>query len=337
MAFDWVRFFEQHNIPYATRGANVGRGHVNCQCPWCGASDPSQHLSVDLQDRGYRCFRNPSHRGRSRARLIQALLRCSREHAEDLAGTSRPPLPHNQDVSTKVASLLGVSSGQQSRSEKLSFPSEFKSLSRRSVLAEPFWAYLRGRDYSDHQIKWLADTYNLQYAVRGPFRYRVIIPVYDSRGNLITWTGRSISPDAEIRYRTLPVSGEGLTALAPPGELLLGMPVLRDCVGAEALVVCEGPFDALRISAIGHEHGVYGTCLFGLNVSNAQSELLAQLSSQFPRIWVCLDDDARLVVLRILDRLALVNCRWAKLPDGVKDPGALSNNQASRFIKSLAA
>ncbi len=66
--------------------------------------------------------------------------------------------------------------------------------------------------------KWLAEAYNLHYAVSGRFAYRIIIPITDRLGKVATWTGRAIDREADIRYLTLKTD----EARAAPGELLLG-------------------------------------------------------------------------------------------------------------------
>jgi DNA primase len=104
---------------------------------------------------------------------------------------------------------------------------------------------------------------------------------------------------------------------------------------AAVLVVCEGPFDAFRITTFGHKFGVYGTCLFGLNVSDTQAGLLEDLSDWFNKIILLLDpEEAGLTQLRLLDQLNRVPISTSGLPKGVKDPGELSAEAASALIQS---
>ena len=92
MRFDWENFFKANRIEYRAGSSR----EIVIKCPWCGVNDPSHHLSVNLDGKGFRCFRSENHRGRNPARLVQALLRCSMEHARSLCVmTSWTPTSEN--------------------------------------------------------------------------------------------------------------------------------------------------------------------------------------------------------------------------------------------------
>jgi hypothetical protein len=213
----------------------------------------------------------------------------------------------------------------------LQLPTQFHPLSPRG-LGRSFWAYLRSRDYTNVQIAWLADRYRLHYAIVGDWGYRLIIPIYDAQGNLMTWTARAVT-DSAMRYKTL--SKSAVPTCGAPTNTLLGVEWLMHVEDARALVICEGPLDALRVSALGHAAGVFGTCLFGLNLSAAQLNLLAQLCSQYTHGYLLLDPDARLKSYALLERCAHMNVQLLHCPAGVEDPGALPQSAAG-WVCSLA-
>jgi DNA primase len=189
---------------------------------------------------------------------------------------------------------------------------------------------LHARGYSQQEAWQLAADYNLQYAIIGVWRYRLIIPFYDSLGKLVSWTGRSIVPDEKLRYKTL----DSKTALVMPTSLLLSLPMLWTASYPKALIICEGPFDAMRITVTGAASGVYGTCLFGLQISDAQVALLEQLATRF-KLYLLLDHDAQMQAFGISQRLARLGCEVLLMPYDVKDPGALSSAQTSTFITEV--
>jgi hypothetical protein len=116
-------------------------------------------------------------------------------------------------------------------------------------------------------------------------------------------------------------------------QCLLGLPLLWSAMSAKLLVVCEGPFDALRISALGHDVGVWGTCLFGLNASEAQALQLIALRRRFDRIALCLDMGAEMSVLRLQEMLRTAGItRLAPLD--VKDAGELKSREGRELINS---
>jgi hypothetical protein len=239
--------------------------------------------------------------------------------------------------------MLGVANSSETRLPP-QMPREFKALfgrSRTAPFSAPFWNYLEARGFSAAEASWAAERFRLHYALRGSYRYRIIVPVYDERGRLASWTARSILADAEVRYKALLVNPRdgynGPLALCAPGQLLLDYVQLMKAENARVLALCEGPFDAIRISTLGHRHGIYGTCLFGLNITDNQVALLETLLSRFQRLVLLLDPDAALLRLRIRDYLGRLPVSFGVLPEGVEDPGALMPKQAAPLFQTWLA
>ena len=319
MALDWFSFLRQHGIRYTTEGPNASRGRVNIKCPFCGNSDPSEHLGISLSGHGYSCWRDASHRGRDQSRLVAILAGVSIAEARRITGGAAP-IPPDEELAQSVRKKLGVVDAEEERITTLEFPPEFKSLNTNNPFSDQFRDYLTERGYKKSQLKWLVDTYDLQYATRGRFRYRIVIPVLNRWNELQTWTARSILPDQELRYLSLKADQQ----ICAPKETLLGLPLLWSCPSPRALVICEGPFDAFWITAYGRSMGVYATCLFGLSMQPQQAELLAQLRQRFPYMTVLLDESATMQAVKMASygiRLAI-----DRLPSNVKDPATMSVN-----------
>lgn len=327
---DWQRFLRQRNVEFVTKGPNTARDHISIRCPWCGDADPSQHLGISLKGRGWGCFRNRAHRGKSAARLIQKLLGCSFEEAKRLSGVEASQTPTVDALAASYALLKGTRT-LNSRSRRLTLPPEFKPLLSGSRFAEPFRDYLTERGYRASQIRWLAENYDLRYCIKGAFAYRIIIPIRGRYGELLSWTARAIEPDAIPRYKTLRVTPDERdptqpVAIIPSNETLLGLPVLWNASNPNTLVLVEGPFDALKLTAFGHSMGLYGASLFGLNVYPSQITEILALSERFQRVCLLLDEDAELHRLRLLSELSVVNPVVLKMPEGSDDPGAMSGS-----------
>lgn len=321
---------EAHGVEFRISGKN----EILTRCPQCGASDPSQHLAISTRGRGWRCLRNPRlHRGRSYSKLLVGLLSCSIERARELVGEEAVTrLPDNEEFATNWRKQLGLSEPVTTRPKTLSLPREFKPLNDNSPRAGVFWKYLYKRGYSPEQAAWAAKAYNLHYALSGKYAYRLIVPIYSFDGKLLTWTARGIA-DQDIRYLTL----KGDDAVAAPGESLLGLSLLYRAKLCRCLVICEGPFDAIAVSTLGHEYGVWGTCLFGLECSTKQADLLCDLDSRFDRSRLLLDPDAILRILHMRQSLPR-RCAALAIPNGYKDPGELiEDRNGAKFIASLAA
>lgn len=337
MPFDWEGFLRRHRVDYVTRGPNVGPGEVNVRCPLCGDADPSHHMGISLSGRGWSCLRSRAHSGKSRARLIQLILRCSEDDARRLAGYDTAP-PRTEDDLRKVLDKLENKS-QDLDSGPLTMPNEFKPLLKGGVLSRPFVEYVRGRGYQGAELEWVAREYNLHYATSGPFAYRLIIPVRDRHGALLTWTGRAVSQSVEPRYKTLSTDPEfapnGRPARLPTSRTLLGLGLLHQAAAPAALVVCEGPMDAIRLTCFGRHLGVYATCLFGLNASEEQAAELEILRGKFPAVFLCIDAGEELRRTQLLGALSSVGARALPLPTGVKDPGDLSPDQTILLATSV--
>ncbi len=331
-SFDWPQFLRRYQVEYVTSGPNVAKGFIGVKCPYCGEADPSEHMSIELRGRFWRCWRHPSHSGKSKARLIKRLIRCTEEEAQRLAGEDVPVAPDNTELMDSLNQLRGSSSQVK---EPLELPREFKPLISSATMARGFIEYMHQRGYRLGEIKWLAEAYDLRYTVIGDFAWRLIIPVRDRQYKLQTWTGRAIGASIEPRYKTLSVN-DG-PALVSTSNTLLGQRLLFGAPIARALIICEGPFDAMRLMASGFALGVYATCLFGLNVSLDQRALLQELAERFDRIYLLIDTAAELQKLGLAQRLSPLKLEGLSLPSGVKDPGDLSAAQAAALCLDLVS
>lgn len=335
---NWQQFFHKHNIYCITSGKNVKHGNINIKCPWCGDADPSQHMGIDPHTGAYACWRNSEHRGRKPQNLIIQLLGCSYADADLLVGT-RTQVPTNE-----FGKILKMGESYFLDGDKkvqvlhsLKMPDTFKPITRKSYAFNRFAAYLvNTRGFEKKDIKQLVDYYNLHYCLSGPFKGRVIIPVY-LNGKLISWTGRSIYGLALLKYKTLSANADTAkkqgtsTALAPITETLLDYNrLLRE--GGNTLYVCEGPFDAMKIDFYGSSLGLRATCVFTKNISNAQINYLTTLTNRFNRIRVFLDPEAEADAIRMAGKLASLRVDYL-LPTGDKDPGDLSPNEVRRLAE----
>src|SRR5258708_697708 len=166
---DWKAFLDEHAIEYRDRGANVTKGNIVISCPWCG-DDPSMHLSISLEGKGYHCWRDTEHQGRSEAKLIVELLHCSwREASRYVGDVQRLP----SDLLSVVESLTAEPFGRVARlANKLSMPPEFREF-KEQVSSWPYTAYLSSRGVHDFEAR----RWGLRYCTHGDFQGRIIFPI----------------------------------------------------------------------------------------------------------------------------------------------------------------
>src|ERR1700681_3280217 len=161
MTFDWPKFLSSRGIPFVTSGPNVPRGDLCAiKCPWCGRSDPSEHLAINTKGQ-FHCWRNRSHKGGNPAKLVQALIHCTLEQANEITGRNSIHVP--DDFLSMVKRNLTNDPPPKPKHE-LTQPKDFRPF-RRLPSAQPFIAYLKGRGFTSWNILDDFKTYDLRYCV----------------------------------------------------------------------------------------------------------------------------------------------------------------------------
>lgn len=283
--FDWLNFLTHNNIEFVTAGRyHVTAGNCAINCPLC-PNDTTYNLHISLNNRGWHCFRSDSHKGLTPQPLIQALLHCPRSYADALVEGSGPQIPADRDFVSALSALFQPERAEpvQPRSP-LQLPASFHPI-RPAGSGRMFVSYLERRGFKSDRVHDMFKRYEIvACADGGQWHGRIVFPV-TMGGRLVTWTGRHIGGHP-MRYLTLSVGDEASPALTPIKETVLWLDRLKKMSGT--LVVCEGPFDALKINYLGADFGVHGTCLFGKSMTDTQAELLSGLDN-FTRKIVLLD------------------------------------------------
>lgn len=336
---NWKQLLTKHRIAFVDSGPSTAKDNVYVHCVYCGTADTGFHLGISTRGKGWGCWRNPRHRGRNDARLLAALLRIPYSRAAEMLGQKQSSTVDDDDLLTRVRSTLSGASAHK-QPPPITMPREIRPLSKNHP-ARMFNEYLVERGYAWADINMLCLTYSLHYAMKGPFSYRLVFPIYDEHG-IATMTGRSIA-DREPRYLTL-------SAREDSGLVAQGLPQARGPITdylfdeqhlfrfpPRTLVVCEGPFDAMRVDwahrTLTDQANTHATCLFGKSVSQAQFDKLANLSEFTDEKFLLLDPDARFSVFEIVDRLAPLGFKPIYLDDRWEDPG--DRNLPLSEIRSL--
>jgi hypothetical protein len=326
---DWLQFFEQHNIHYRTSGPNVGRNASVIKCIWCGAADEGEHLVVSLEGKGFKCWRCKNS-GKNPAKLIQALLGCSWEQANSIAGNAKS-LPN--DFMLKVKSMLNKPEITQPANQ-LKLPAEFKQFSRLPS-CKIYLDYINSRGFAIKD----AEDYEVRYASQGNYKGRVIFTV-QFEGGLVGWTGRTVYSSDPARYKTLSHdiekakdNGE-IAAPAPISDYLLWYDKLVE-TDANTIVLCEGPFDAWKINCIGKYIGCVATCFFTSTLSKQQSNLLYELLPKFENKYLLLDENTFSKSARIKSDMIALGVEVRRMQQGVKDPALINNPKQLKLCLQL--
>ncbi len=164
------------------------------------------------------------------------------------------------------------------------------------------------------------------------FRERIMFPIRDARGRLVSFGGRALDPAARAKYLNGPD-----TPLFDKGRVLYGMPEARRLLAAAGdgapLIVVEGYMDVIACQRA----GLAAVAPMGTSLTESQMELLWRLH---PEPTLALDGDAPglAAASRAIDR-ALPLLRPGRsflfaLLEGGKDPDEIYRTQGPAALKS---
>ncbi len=164
------------------------------------------------------------------------------------------------------------------------------------------------------------------------FRDRIIFPIGDGRGRVISFGGRAMDPEARAKYLNGPE-----TSLFHKGATLYGLAEARRLLGAggadSALVVVEGYMDVIACQRA----GVAAVAPLGTALTEEQMEALWRLH---PEPTLCFDGDGagQRAASRALDRalplLAAGRSLRFALVTGGKDPDDVLREQGAAALKA---
>ena len=191
-------------------------------------------------------------------------------------------LKANREQFTELGELVGKP--QQSRSSNrkkvdetiLRLPNEFKPMwsNGGGIIQKHSWVYLQNRGITKGDVI----RYGIGYCDEGLYANRVIIPSYNSDGELNYFVGRSIYKDG-MKYKNPPIS-----------KNVIGFDLFINW--KEPIVLCEGVFDAIAIRR-------NAIPLFGKTVPKKLKRKIYE--KNVTSIYILLDRDAIKDSIKIID------------------------------------
>lgn len=316
MAVDVIGYLETTGIDISYSGENVGPNDIAISCLWC--DDPSTHLTIH-RTKGYlncwRCefddyiTRHPKGWRPSFKTLIKELEKCSWSRAneiwKDIGGDSSSDEPW--DINGERPELCSLPEGCY----PFDSPGPFIQIRDRA------FRYLKGRDFGRYHI----EKYNLHFTATGYYQGRIIVPIYDNKGELVNWLGRSFLKYTKEQKDILPIN---LTARYLNckldkskirfAEMIYGQHNFK----GEVLRIVEGAFDKMRI-------GDSAVALNRSQFSRRQRGIVSQLMMGVEYTSLLLDPEAEHRAQSIAEEISPFSSKIkiCRLPLG-SDPASLN-------------
>jgi hypothetical protein len=294
---DIKRVLTEHKIYWTDQGHNVAKGNINIKCPLCGPQDKSEHLGIRLTDGWWSCWRDGAHSGKNINRLL-AILEIY-------------IIDDRNDVMQRLInrSFFGMQEVQSQaiivESKKITrIPTEFIPIEEETIFTKPYTQYLARRGFSNPLL--VCKDYGLCWSVAvGKWQRRLLIPTW--LGEEVTWTGRAIY-DTPMRYLS-PAVGEARNIK----ECLWNYNDLLKTEG-DAIIICEGPLDAIYLDSLFKAQAIRATALFGLSIPDFQISLLKKVCLNFKKVLIGLDQGTLSQSLRLTRELEMFNPVIMRLP-----------------------
>lgn len=245
------------------QGKQTARGNCAYHCPKCNHSKAKLEVNFDEAS---------SHFGHFacwvcgfKSKNLITLLKKAKAH--DKIAEAKKLLPTTKSYRP----------ADDAPSITITLPEEFQSLvdPKLSLLGRHALAYLKRRGVSMEDII----KYNMGFCEKGEFANMVVIPSYDSEGNLNYFTARSFEKDPYRKYKNPSTSRDVI-----PFEMFINW--------SSPIVLCEGPFDAIAIKR-------NAIPMLGKSITPSLAKKLSQ--SAVDTIYVALDSDARTSALDICE------------------------------------
>jgi len=292
LVFDIVSFCHDYGIDYALKGKNIGKGWIGLQCPY--HLDNDYHLGFNVDGAYFYCWKCGGHR---LVDTIKELTRCSTHEALIIQERYGDRNTFLNKLNRTVAKL-----------ESIQMPGE--------ALSKPYRKYLHKRNFDPDEIE---AKYRIKAGgIVGDWKYRIMIPVYN-KGVLITYQGRDITGNSDLRYKTLSLE----KSLDDPKKYLYNL----DNAKGKEVIVCEGVTDVWRIG---------DGCVATLGTSTTEEQV--RKLSKYKKVYILFDPEetAQKRAKKLGERIAAMGSEVEIIDTGLDhDPGDMTEAEVSVLRKEL--
>jgi len=290
--FDILSFAKDQGIHYELSGKNVSKGWMAFCCPYC--NDNGFHLGVPLTGTHAFCWRCGSHP------LDKVLM--------ELTGLSWYELNNAMMDYDGSSSLLSVPK-KVALGTKIELPE--------GSMEEVHRKYLKRRGFNPDELNRDYGVYGT--GMLGDWKYRIIIPIYDKDGELVSFQGRDYTNKQVLRYKTLSVE----ESVVNPKFVLYN----ENKVKGNVLGVCEGVFDALNMGPP-----------FVATLGTMTTEVQCRKIAIYEKAYIMFDpeDSAQERAIKLAEKVAALGGHPEVIDiGGNNDPGSISKEYVQAIRKDL--
>mgnify|MGYP003635253337 FL=1 len=250
-------------------------------------------LQINTQTQKWHCW--VSNQGGHKLYQLFKKLKASKEQYDELTDL--------------VGGFQSLSSNREKVKENIvRLPKDFKPLlsNGSSIIAKHSRVYLNNRNVSNGDIL----RYGIGYCEEGMYSNRVIVPSYNSDGELNYFVGRDIY-EGGFKYKNPPVSKD-----------VIGFDLFINW--NEPIILCEGVFDAIAIKR-------NAIPLFGKTIPKSLKKKIYE--KKVKEIYILLDKDAISDAIKITDDLMKngINVYFVSLSE--EDPSDMGFKKVINLIK----
>jgi DNA primase len=269
-------------------------------CPYC--NHHKKKFSVNLEKNFYKCWVCSTH-----GRNVYRVIRKFGGHHEKAQW-----LEINSEID--YSALEDLFSEKAKEKQIIELPKEFVSLASKEIPPTGFAArnYLRKRGIEKQDIVW----WKMGYCCEGEYEGRVIIPSFDTNGDLDYFVSRSYDRNFYPKYKN-PAASRNIIF----NDLFVDW--------TSSIVIVEGVFDAIVA-------GRNSVPLLGSTL-NQDSELLRKIVQQDAAVYIALDPDAKKKELDIIKTLLNFDIEVWKVDVGeYDDVGSMSKQEFQSRLKKAS-
>lgn len=247
MQFDMVRFCQDHNVAYAFSGKQITRSYMGLPDVFNKSNDTDYHLGWNIAGCYLNSWIDGYHSLKSWLEIVapdEDYHAIMREYGDEISYVNRLN-DKRQNAQTIDFSFSDLPPHARKYIEKRRFDPD--------------------RLINDYGLRW--------GGIVGDFAYRIIIPLYNKEGELVSYQGRFIGTDKSIpRYKTLAIE----KSLVDPKSILFN----EQKVKGHTVYLCEGFFNVVR-------WGEDAVASLGTSFTESQVRALAQ----YDRVVILYDSE----------------------------------------------